>query len=638
VTGILAGLPVKNHNKPCKVEIMNFLETISERVLVGDGAVGTMLYARGVNIESGFERLNLAAPDLVSGLHADYIAAGAQVIESNTFGANRLRLASLGMEDKVRDINLQGALLARRATAGKQVFVAGSMGPLPRVRGEGDAPSPEEVRAVFREQALLLAEGGADLLILETFADLEELKLALRAAKETGLPVIASMAFLERGRIPGGAGVERVVSELATAGADVVGANCGAGTLEMTRNIQRMASVTPLPLAAYPNSGFPEYLDGRLIYRATPEYFAARGLETAHAGANLVGGCCGTTPEHIRALAELIRGLAPTPRVISLPPVPGPEMARSVAERTGFLANWGRRPVITVELDPPKGLDCGKVLEGCRVLLEAGADAINLAENPLSRVRMGNIALAELIQREVGIEVIVHITCRDRNLIGLQSDLMGASLLGIRSILAVTGDPASMGEQSGASSVFDLNSIGLIGLLRDLNAGLNGAGNSIDRGTGFTIGAAFNPNVQKMEVQVARLAKKAANGAHFVQTQPLFDLERLDTMLRFTDGINIPILPGILPLVSERNSEFLHNEVPGIEIPEEIRARMRGKSKEEGVREGLAIAREFIDAARDRVGGFYIIPPFGNQRIAAELVRYIRRESSIDYRPETPSK
>jgi len=294
--------------------------------------------------------------------------------------------------------------------------------------------------------------------------------------------------------------------------------------------------------------------------------------------------------------------------------------------------------VITVELDPPKGLDCGKVLEGCRVLLEAGADAINLAENPLSRVRMGNIALAELIQREVGIEVIVHITCRDRNLIGLQSDLMGASLLGIRSILAVTGDPASMGEQSGASSVFDLNSIGLIGLLRDLNAGLNGAGNSIDRGTGFTIGAAFNPNVQKMEVQVARLAKKAANGAHFVQTQPLFDLERLDTMLRLTDGINIPILPGILPLVSERNSEFLHNEVPGIEIPEKIRARMRGKSKEEGVREGLAIAREFIDAARDRVGGFYIIPPFGNQRIAAELVRYIRRGSSIDYRPETPSK
>jgi homocysteine S-methyltransferase len=238
---------------------------------------------------------------------------------------------------------------------------------------------------------------------------------------------------------------------------------------------------------------------------------------------------------------------------------------------------------------------------------------------------MGNIALAELIQREVGIEVIVHITCRDRNLIGLQSDLMGASLLGIRSILAVTGDPAGMGEQSEASSVFDVNSLGLIALLRDLNAGLNGAGNPIDRGTGFTIGAAFNPNVKAIETQVARLEKKIANGAQFVQTQPLFDLERLDTMLRLTGGMGIPILPGILPLVSERNTEFLHNEVPGIVIPEEIRARMRGKGKEEGVREGLAIAREFIDAARNRVGGFYIIPPFGNHTIAAELVTHIRR-------------
>lgn len=603
---------------------MNFLDHIREQVLVGDGAVGTMLYARGVNLEAGFERLNLTAPDLVTGLHVDYVAAGARVIETNTFGANRLRLAPLGLERQVRDINLQGALLARGAAAGKGVYVAGSMGPLPRVKGEGDVPSPDDIHAVFREQAALLAEGGADLLILETFADLEELKTALKAARETGLPVVASMAFLEKGRISGGTTVERVALELAGAGADVVGANCGAGTLEMTRNIQRMASVTGLPLAAFPNSGFPEYLDGRLIYRATPEYFAARGLETVHAGANLVGGCCGTTPDHIRALAEALRGLAPEPRIISIPPSPGPEAPRPVPERTGFLADWGKRTVITVELDPPRGLDCSRVLEGCRVLREAGADAINLAENPLSRVRMGNIALAELVQREVGSEVIVHITCRDRNLIGLQSDLMGASLLGIRSILAVTGDPAGMGGEPGASSVFDLNSIGLIGLLRDLNAGLNGAGNPIDRGTGFTIGAAFNPNVQKMEVQVARLEKKVAAGARFVQTQPLFDLERLDTMLGLTKGIGIPILPGILPLVSERNAEFLHNEVPGIVIPDEIRARMRGKGKEEGVREGLAIAREFIDAARDRVGGFYIIPPFGNHRVAAELVRHIR--------------
>jgi len=603
---------------------VNFLEQLHERVLVGDGAIGTMLHARGGIAESGFERLNLTGPELVLDLHADYIAAGAQVIETNTFGANRTRLQQFGLEDSVRETNLLGAALARKAAAGKEVFVAGSIGPLPRIRGESEPLSTEEIQAVFREQAFALAEGGVDLLILETFADLPQIKIALTAAQETGLPIVASMSFLERGRISGGMRVEAVALELAAAGAHCIGANCGFGTLEMTRNIERMAAVTVLPLSAYANSGFPEYVDGRYIYRTTPEYFAARGLETVRAGANLVGGCCGTTPDHIRLLAESLRDMRPVTRTIAPPATLGAEKAAASPSRTGFLAKWGRKTIITVELDPPKGLDCSRVLEGCRILREAGADAINLAENPLSRVRMGNIALGELIQREVEIEVIIHVTCRDRNLIGLQSELLGASLLGIRSILAVTGDPASMGEQSGASSVFDLNSLGLIALLRDLNAGLNGAGNSIDRGTGFTIGAAFNPNVRNMESQVARLKKKIANGARFVQTQPLFDLERLDTMLRLTSDLNVPILPGILPLVSERNTEFLHNEVPGIDIPEEIRNRMRGKTKDEGVREGLAIAKEFIDTARNRVGGFYLMPPFGNYRIAAELVRCIR--------------
>lgn len=603
---------------------MNFLEQLHERILVGDGAIGTMLHARGGIAESGFERLNLTGPELVQNLHADYIAAGAQVIETNTFGANRTRLQQFGLEGSVREINLRGAALARKAAVGKEVFVAGSIGPLPRIRGESEPLSAEEVQAVFREQACALAEGAVDLLILETFADLSQLKIALAAARETGLPIIASMSFLERGRISGGMGVESVALELAADGAHCIGANCGSGTLEMNRNIERMAKVTALPLAAYANSGFPEYVDGRYIYRTTPEYFAARGLETARAGANLVGGCCGTTPEHIRLLAQSIRDMRPVARSIAPPVTISDEKVVPAAPRTGFLAEWGQKTVITVELDPPKGLDCSRVLEGCRVLRDAGADAINLAENPLSRVRMGNFALGDLIQREVGIEVITHVTCRDRNLIGLQSDLMGASLLGIRSILAVTGDPASMGEQSGASSVFDLNSLGLIALLSDLNAGLNGTGNSIDRGTGFTIGAAFNPNVRVMEAQVARLRKKIDNGAHFVQTQPLFDLEKLETMLRLTADLDVPILPGILPLVSERNTEFLHNEVPGIVIPEQIRNRMRGKTKDEGIREGLAIAREFIDAARNRVGGFYLMPPFGNYRIAAELVRYIR--------------
>jgi homocysteine S-methyltransferase len=432
------------------------------------------------------------------------------------------------------------------------------------------------------------------------------------------------MAYPEGGRSASGAEVETITAGLDAAGADLVGVNCGAGPLEVLGNIRRMARVTGLPLAAYPNSGFPEYVDGRYIYRATPGYFAAMAADMAEAGAALVGGCCGTTPDHIRAIAERLRGRKPATRKAAVLVEVGTERQATEPARKGFLAHWGEGPVVTVELDPPKGLDCGKVLAGSRALKEAGADAINLAENPLARVRMGNIALANVIQREAGIEVIVHITCRDRNLLGLQSDLMGASLLGIRTVLAVTGDPARLGEQAGASSVFDLNSFGLIKLMADLNAGVNASGNPIGSGTGFTIGCAFNPNSPRMEVQVARLEKKVANGARFAQTQPLYDPEKLREMVERTAPLGIPVLPGILPLVSERNCEYLHNEVPGILIPDEIRHRMRGKEKDTGMREGLAIAREFIAGVRDRVGGFYIIPPFGRYEIAVELVKLIK--------------
>jgi homocysteine S-methyltransferase len=347
-------------------------------------------------------------------------------------------------------------------------------------------------------------------------------------------------------------------------------------------------------------------------------------LEMVAAGANLIGGCCGTTPDHIQRLVEKLRGVKPAARVAPVRVETGPQRPAPAVTSEGFLARWGKEKIVTVELDPPKGLDCARVLAGSRVLQSAGADAINLAENPLARVRMGNIALGSRIQQEVGIEVIVHITCRDRNLLGLQSELLGASLLGIRTILAVTGDPARLGDQAGASSVFDLNSFGLIKLLASLNSGVNGQGNPIGAGTGFTIGCAFNPNTPKMEAQTERLGKKVACGACFAQTQPLYDSARLDEMLAQTTPLGIPVLPGILPLVSERNCEFLHNEVPGIVIPTEIRERMRGKEKEAGVREGLAIAREFIAQVRDRVGGFYIIPPFGKYEIAAELVSYIK--------------
>jgi methionine synthase / methylenetetrahydrofolate reductase (NADH) len=607
---------------------VNVLDSLHNQILIGDGAIGTMLYAKGVGLDANFEHLNLVRPSLVAELHREYLAAGANVIETNTFGANLTKLAPIGLEKKLADINRQGAALARQAVSAalrdRPVFVAGSMGPLARLRGEERELTVAEQTALYRGQATALAEGGVDLFILETFADLDQLLAALAAARETGLPVLASMAYLDGGRTGGGIAAEQAGRELAAAGAAIIGANCGAGPLEVLHTIERLAAVTATPLAAFANSGFPEYVDGRYLYRTTPDYFAERGVEMVAAGAGLIGGCCGTTPDHIRRLAERLQGLSPAARPVAVQvsaPRAAPEPA---AEELGFLAQWGTKKIITVELDPPKGLDCRKVLAGAAALRQAGADAINLAENPLARVRMGNIALGSRIQQEVGIEVIVHITCRDRNLLGLQSELLGASLLGIRTILAVTGDPARLGDQAGASSVFDLNSFGLIKLLASLNSGVNGQGNPIGAGTGFTIGCAFNPNTPKMEAQTERLGKKVACGARFAQTQPLYDPARLDEMLVQTAPLGIPVLPGILPLVSERNCEFLHNEVPGIVIPLEIRERMRGKEKEAGVREGLAIAREFIAQVRDRVGGFYIIPPFGKYEIAAELVSYIK--------------
>lgn len=605
---------------------MNLLQRLTTEVLIGDGAVGTMLYAKGVSLDANFEHLNLVRPSLVLELHNEYIAAGAALIETNTFGANRAKLQNIGLEKKVREINLQGVALARRAVEGTPVLVAGSLGPLAKPKGEERELTSAEMEDIFHEQITALAEGGVDVLFLETFTAIDQARAALKAAKKTGLPVLASMAFREGGRTSGGITVEQAVQELAAAGADIVGTNCGAGPLEALKNVSRMATATTLPIAVFANSGFPEYVDGRYIYRATPAYFADMAAKMVQAGANLIGGCCGTTPDHIRAIAARISGFAPAPRIVSLGNVSVSSPAYQSKAQPNFLVRWGKEPVITVELDPPKGLDCSRIIEGSRRLRDAGVDAISLAENPLARVRMGNIALGHRIQQEVGIETIVHITCRDRNLLGLQSDLMGASLLGIRNILAVTGDPARLGDQSGSSSVFDLNSFELIKLIADLNKGMNAIGNPIEGSTGFLIGAAFNPNSPRMEVQVERLRRKIANGATFIQTQPLYDYERVATMIGLTQDLGIPLLPGILPLVSGRNAEFLHNEVPGITIPEEIRARMKGKEKDTGVREGLAIAREFIDEAGGQVGGFYLIPPFGRFEIAEELVRHIRQK------------
>lgn len=605
------------------------IDRLRREILTGDGAIGTMLYTKGVSLDSNFEHLNLIRPGLVKELASQYAAAGAQVIETNTFGANYTKLSAIGLGHKVAEINLAGAAIAREAALGRDILVAGSVGPLVQIKGDDKELTPDEMEAVFRVQCSALAEGGVDLLLLETFSSLQQLQAAVRAGRKCGLPVGASLAFLEGGRSADGTSVERFCQAMETAGADIVGANCGAGPLELLKVVRRLAALTDKPISAYANSGFPEYRDGRYIYRTTPEYFAGMAAEMVAAGANLLGGCCGTTPEHIKAIAGRISGFKPSVRTgaVHITVSEPPEVPRKEAS---FLDQWGSRKVITVELDPPKGTDCSRIIAGSRRLKEAGADAINLAENPLARPRMGNIALGSVIRREVGIEVIVHVTGRDRNLIGMQSDLMGASLLGIRSILAVTGDPATMGDHAGAKSVFDLHSFTLIKLLSDMNRGVNAIGNPIGEGTGFTIGAAFNPNTRNMAVQAERLRKKVANGARFTQTQPIYDPAVLFEALEATRDCGIPFLPGIMPLVSERNAEYLNNEVPGITVPDSIRARMKGLEKEAGAREGVAIAKELIDATIGSVGGYYLIPPFGRHELAEELIKHIQlREKEL---------
>jgi len=602
-------------------------DRLTHGIVIGDGAMGTLLHARGISHESSFEHLNLTQPGLVRKVHEDYLAAGSDLLETNTFGANALRQAGFGQEVKVRDINLAGARLARSA-AGLNRFVAGAVGPLPRPRGgEQVVSSEEEIRDVFREQMTALAEGGVDAFLLETFSDLASMKLALDVAGEIGLPAICQMAFLEGGVSRDGVSAEQAAEYLSAAGAMAVGANCGSGPRELGLIVERMLGSTNLPVTAFPNSGFPQYHEGRLIYLTTPEYFAAQGERMVRAGVSLVGGCCGTTPEHIRALARKVASLKPGPRVSLSPGAPAvPKAGPERPKRNTFLDDWGARPIITVELDPPKSLDCTAVLAAAGRLAEAGVDAISLAENPLARIRMGNLALAQKIQQETGLEVIVHITCRDRNLIGLHSDLMGAHLMGIRTILAVTGDPVAVSGESGATSVYDLNSVGLLELLSSLNGGRTMMGADLKGSTRFLLGAAFNPNQASMEGQLRRLKKKVAAGARFVQTQPVYSAEVLTELLERTAPLNIPVLVGIMPVVSERNAEFLHNEVPGIVLSDEVLARMRGKSGEAGAREGIAIAGELINAGRKTVGGFYLIPPFGRVELALELIEIIRAD------------
>lgn len=615
-----------------------FIERLSRGVILSDGAMGTMLYARGVSFEHCFEELNLSNPDLVQEIHLAYIRAGSEMIETNTFGANRVRLASYGQEQKVREIALRGAKTAKyaRDISGEPVFIAGSIGPLGKPLRPVGRISRKEARVVFREEAEGLLEGGVDLFIIETFYDLAELTEAVRAVKElTDIPIIAQMTFNEDTKTPRGHTVDDVVERLSELEVDVIGANCSVGPQGMLDVVRRMRELTELPLSVHPNAGMPRIVHDRYLYLSSPSYLAEYAVAFAEAGAQIIGGCCGTTPEHVKAMGEALAKLhSPVDSVKEAHreaiEVAGDEEALApAAEQDSHLAQilGTDRFIISVEVDPPKGTNPRKDIEGAALLKAVGADLINVADSPMARIRMSCLAMAYLIQEEVGIETIIHFTTRDRNLMGLQSDLLGAHAVGIRNILALTGDPPRIGDCPGATPVFDVDSVGLIHVLKSLNEGKDLSEHTIGEPTRFFIICAVNPASTDLEAEMDKYRRKIEAGAQLAMTQPLYEVATLEAFLEKCDkhGLKIPVLLGVLPLVSFRHASFLHNEVPGIDIPKNLRDRLQAAG-DQARHVGMELAVEFLEEAKPLVSGTYLMPSFGRYEVVAEIVRNLRRE------------
>lgn len=588
--------------------------------LVADGAMGSLLIERGADPAGCLDALNLERPELVRAAHAQYLAAGAGLIETNTFGANPLKLARFDLAAQAAAVNEAGARLAREC-AGDGAFVAGSMGP-PGRRGDGRGYSRDELAEAYALQAAALARGGADILMLETFAQLDAALAALCGALTAGLPAAAQMVFTAEGCSHEGRGAAECLQALAEAGAAVVGLNCGTGP-QGALNLVRSLPDLGVPLSVFPNAGFPERAGDRLVYASSPEYFARVTAECAAAGARLLGGCCGTGPEHVRALAAAVA--APGEGAPARPQVrPAPRPAPRAGGETSFSARLGREKMVLVELDPPKTLDPAPALAGARALADAGVDLITVAENPLASPRMDNVTFARLVGEASGVETLLHVTGRDRNLVGLESLFMGLAALGPANVLAVTGDPVGSGASERVSGVFDARSFDLISMLSGFNQGKSPFGRDLGARAGFCIGGAFNPNTANMALQVSRLEKKAARGARFFLTQPVYSTAHLDEIAARTAHVEAAVFPGIMPLASLRNAEFLHNEFPGITIPEEIMARMRAAG-DEAAEEGIAIARELAAHAWERFAGVYVIPPFNRHATAAAVIAGLPR-------------
>jgi methionine synthase I (cobalamin-dependent)/5,10-methylenetetrahydrofolate reductase len=610
---------------------MRFRDRLARGTVVFDGAMGTMLYGRGVFVNRCFDELNLSNPNLVKQVHAEYLEAGAEVIETNTFGAHRFKLGPHGLEAQVRKINREGARIAREAV-GEKGLVAGAIGPLGKPLEPIGSIRADEAQAAYREQAEGLLEGGVDVFVIETMPSLDQAKAALAAVRSLGseLPVGVSLTFNEEGNTLYGDSPEDAVRELEALDVPLVGANCSQGPQAMLETLSRMAAVArSAKLAAMPNAGSPAYVDGRYVYLCTPEYMATWARRFLEAGASVVGGCCGTTPAHIRDLVRSVRMFQPgravevkavTPERRTEAPAPVPREQKSPLARA--LRRWF---VVSVELDPPRGADAGQIIERAQYCKENEVDAINVADGPRASARMSAQALCVLLQEKVGIDTILHYTCRDRNLLGIQSDLLGAHALGLRNVLAITGDPPKLGDYPDATAVYDVDSIGLIRIMDNLNHGADLAGNLMGPSLAIHVGCGADPSKPDMEKEVRRLEEKVKGGAEYIMTQPVYDPRSLERFLSLMKHIDVPLLVGILPLYSHKNAEFLHNEVPGMSIPDDIRERMRvAGSGERAQLEGVRIAQEATLAARELAQGVYIMPPFNKVDLAVRVIEALR--------------
>lgn len=609
----------------------NLREYLQDHLLIGDGAMATQLHRLGVPVGVSFEELCLSNPKLVQEVHDSYYDAGARLLETNTYSANRDSLSRYGMEHKVARINRLAVKIARES-AKDDAYVTGSIGSI--LAGRVRKKVLDEYRDQYEEQAIALLHAGVDGIILETFLDLEELLLALEVIRPlTDAPLIAQLATLEVGRTRDGYSLSEAFGQLKTAGADIIGLNCRLGPAEILRSFENAQVPEGSLLSAFPNAGRLGLTDGEYAFKSTPDYFAMSALRLREQGIRLLGGCCGTTPAHVKAMADALEDLEPQARINpTITSGDRPHISVTNVREQGkpsIVERVKTETTVIVEFDPPRDLDAEAFLDGCCELHRAGADAITLADNSLATVRMSNMALGALMKSRHGIDPLLHIACRDRNLIGQQSHLMGLHALGIDQILVITGDPSRFGDLPGATSVFDVTSFDLIRMVKQLNEGISFAGRPLKQKAQFIVGAAFNPNVRQMDAAIARLEKKVEAGADYIMTQPVYDAESIKLVYEATKHIGIPVFIGIMPLTSSRNAEFLHNEVPGIKLSAEALERMKKVQGEAARQEGIKMAKELLDTAIQYFNGIYLITPFNYSSMAAELVQYVRQQSAL---------